>query len=154
MTGLRKAMEDGKRERSKSEKQSHTFPFSKIVYVGDLSGEASYGLRYAQKLAHEQQAELVLVHSLDPIVYALPRADLDDVAAQAELTAMEHTPSAMAPTMNLLCSASKSVPRSWEKRDGTLRVSSFLARWVEQPPAAWPSLPWRGYYCRIRPVPF
>ncbi len=92
MTGLRKAMEDEQARTFKSEKQSHTFPFSKIVYVGDLSGEASYGLRYAQKLAHEQQAELVLVHSLDPIVYALPRADLGDVAAQAELTAMEHDP--------------------------------------------------------------
>ncbi len=68
------------------------FPFNRIVYIGDLSGDASYGLRYAQKLAHEQQAELVLVHSLDPIVYALPHAELGDLAARAELALMEHDP--------------------------------------------------------------
>jgi hypothetical protein len=68
------------------------FSFRKIVYVGDLSGEPSYGLRYTQKLVHERHAELVLVHSLDPIVYALPGAELRDGAAKAELTAMEHDP--------------------------------------------------------------
>jgi nucleotide-binding universal stress UspA family protein len=73
--------------------QSHTdFPFKRIVYAGDVSGDSCYGLRYAQKLAHEQQAELVVVHSLDPIVYALPGAELGDASAHAELTAMEHDP--------------------------------------------------------------
>jgi hypothetical protein len=67
-------------------------PFKKIVYVGDLSGEPSYGLRYTQQLVHERHAEVVLVHSLDPVVYALPGAKLPDGDAQAELTAMEHDP--------------------------------------------------------------
>ncbi len=83
MTGLPKAVEHG---------PASTFPFNKIVYVGDLSGEASYGLRYAQQLARERHAELVLVHSLDPIVYALPGAALGEGAAHAELAAMEHDP--------------------------------------------------------------
>lgn len=68
------------------------FPFKTIVYVGDLSGEPSYGLRYIQQLAHERNAELVLVHSLDPIVYALPGAALRDGAAERELMTMEHDP--------------------------------------------------------------
>jgi nucleotide-binding universal stress UspA family protein len=93
MTGLQNAMEHEQASTCEDQKQSHTgFPFNKIVYVGDLSGEASYGLRYAQKLAHERHAALVLVHSLDPIVYALPGAELGDGAAKAELTAMEHDP--------------------------------------------------------------
>ncbi len=93
MTALETSMEHTQAGTSANDKQSHTgFPFSKIVYVGDLSGGASYGLRYAQKLAHEQQAEMVLVHSLDPVVYALPGVELRDVAANAELTAMEHDP--------------------------------------------------------------
>ncbi len=75
MTGLRQAVEHEPAGRFKDQKQSQTgLPLNKIVYVGDLSGEASYGLRYAQQLAHERHAELVLVHSLDPIVYALPGA--------------------------------------------------------------------------------
>jgi nucleotide-binding universal stress UspA family protein len=93
MTGLRKTVEHEQASTFEDQKQSHTgFLFNKIVYVGDLSGEASYGLRYAQQLAHERHAELVLVHSLDPIVYALPGAALRDGAANAELTAMEHDP--------------------------------------------------------------
>ena len=93
MTGLEKAVEHEQASISVDHKQSHNgFPFNKIVYVGDLSGEASYGLRYAQKLAHELHSELVLVHSLDPIVYALPGAELRDGDANAELTAMEHDP--------------------------------------------------------------
>jgi nucleotide-binding universal stress UspA family protein len=93
MTELQMATEYEQASTSADQKQAHTgFPFKKIVYVGDLSGEASYGLRYAQKLAHERQAEIVLVHSLDPIVYALPGAELHDGAANAELTAMEHDP--------------------------------------------------------------
>jgi nucleotide-binding universal stress UspA family protein len=93
MTGLQKAGERERASPSVDQKPSHNgFPFNKIVYVGDLSGEASYGLRYAQKLAHEHHSELVLVHSLDPIVYALPAVELRDGAAQAELTAMEQDP--------------------------------------------------------------
>ena len=93
MTGLQQAVEHEPASISVDPKQSHTgFPFNKIVYVGDLSGEASYGLRYAQQLAHERHAELVVVHSLDPIVYALPGAELRDGDANAELTAMEHDP--------------------------------------------------------------
>jgi nucleotide-binding universal stress UspA family protein len=93
MRGLQKPVEHEQASTSVDQKQSHTgFPFNKIVYVGDLSGEASYGLRYTQQLAHERHAELVLVHSLDPIVYALPGAALRDGDANAELTAMEHDP--------------------------------------------------------------
>ncbi len=93
MTGLQKAVEHEQASTFEDQKQSHSgFPFDKIVYVGDLSGEASYGLRYAQQLADERNAELVLVHSLDPMVYALPGAALRDDAANAELTAMEHDP--------------------------------------------------------------
>jgi nucleotide-binding universal stress UspA family protein len=92
MTLLQKAAEQGQAGTFEDQERSQTgFPFKKIVYVGDLSGEASYGLRYTQKLVHERHAELVLVHSLDPIVYALPGAELEG-AAKAELTAMEHDP--------------------------------------------------------------
>ncbi len=66
--------------------------FSKIVYAGDLERDGDYGLRYAQKVAHEYGAELVVVHSLDPIVYALPHAQLEGGAASAELAAMERDP--------------------------------------------------------------
>jgi nucleotide-binding universal stress UspA family protein len=90
MTGLQKAVDHNT---SEDEKQLKTgFPFDKIVYVGDLSGGSSYGLGYAQQLAHERHAEFVVVHSLDPIVYALPGATLHDGAANAELTAMEYDP--------------------------------------------------------------
>jgi nucleotide-binding universal stress UspA family protein len=93
MTGLQKAVEHEHASMSEDQKQSQTgFPFKKIVYVGDLSGDPSYGLRYTQQLAHERHADIVLVHSLDPIVYALPGAELRDGAAEAELTAMEHDP--------------------------------------------------------------
>jgi len=93
MTGLQTAVEGEPASTFNDQMQSHTgFPFDKIVYVGDLCGEASYGLRYAQKLAYDRNAELVLVHSLDPVVYALPGVDLHDGAANAELTAMEHDP--------------------------------------------------------------
>src|SRR5580698_6786547 len=93
MTLLQKAAQQGQAGIFEDQERSQTgFPFKKIVYVGDLSGEPSYGLRYTQQLAHERHAELVLVHSLDPIVYALPRAELRDEAAKAELTAMEHDP--------------------------------------------------------------
>jgi nucleotide-binding universal stress UspA family protein len=68
------------------------FPFRTIVYVGDLSGEPSYGLRYTQQLARERNAELVLVHSLDPVVYALPGVELCDRTAEAELITMEQDP--------------------------------------------------------------
>ncbi len=93
MTALETSAENMQASTSANAAQSHTgLPFNKIVYVGDISGDASYGLRYAQKLAHEQQAELVVVHSLDPMVYALPAAQLRDATANAELTAMEHDP--------------------------------------------------------------
>jgi nucleotide-binding universal stress UspA family protein len=93
MTQLQKAVEHEQAGSFEDQKQSQTgFPFKKIVYVGDLSREPSYGLRYTQQLAHERHAELVLVHSLDPLVYALPGAELRDGAAEAELTAMEHDP--------------------------------------------------------------
>jgi nucleotide-binding universal stress UspA family protein len=93
MTRLQKAAEHEQTSTFEDRKQSHTgFPFSKIVYVGDLLGGSSYGLRYARQLAHEHHAELVVVHSLDPIVYALPGAALSDAAANEELTAMEHDP--------------------------------------------------------------
>jgi nucleotide-binding universal stress UspA family protein len=92
MTLLQKAAEQGQAGTFEDQERSRTgFPFKKIVYVGDLSGEPSYGLRDTQKLVHERHAELVLVHSLDPIVYALPGAELKG-AAKAELTSMEHEP--------------------------------------------------------------
>ena len=90
---LQISAEHTKASTSANRQQEHTgFPFKKVIYVGDISGAASYGLRYAQKLAHEQQAELVLVHSLDPVVYALPGISLGDSAADAELTAMADDP--------------------------------------------------------------
>ena len=93
MTRLQKAVQREPASTFEDQTQSQTgFPFKKIVYVGDLSGEPSYGLRYTQQLVHERHAELVLVHSLDPIVYALPGAKLRDGSAKAELTAMEHDP--------------------------------------------------------------
>jgi nucleotide-binding universal stress UspA family protein len=93
MRGFQTAAGHAQAGTSAINKQSHTgFPFSKIVYVGDLTGDASHGLLYAQKLAHEHQAELVVVHSLDPMVYALPGAELRDGAASSELAAMEHDP--------------------------------------------------------------
>jgi nucleotide-binding universal stress UspA family protein len=93
MTGSQNATEHRTASLSKEQKQPHDgFPFKKIVYVGDLSGEPSYGLRYTQQLARERHAELVIVHSLDPIVYALPGMELLDSIANAELTAMEHDP--------------------------------------------------------------
>jgi nucleotide-binding universal stress UspA family protein len=93
MTVLQKAVKHEQASTFEDQEQSETgFPFKKIVFIGDLSGEPSYGLRYTQKLAHERHAELVLVHSLDPIVYALPGAELRDRAANAELTAMDHDP--------------------------------------------------------------
>ncbi len=93
MTELQKTVEHEQAGTFTNQKQSQTgFPFKKIVYVGDLTGEPSYGLRYTQKLAHERHLELVVVHSLDPIVYALPGAELRDDAARAELTAMEQDP--------------------------------------------------------------
>jgi hypothetical protein len=81
MTGLQRAAENEQASTFEDQKQSQNgFPFKKIVYVSDLSGEPSYGLRYIQQLVHERHAELVLVHSLDPIVYALPSAELPDRA--------------------------------------------------------------------------
>jgi len=93
MTDTQKAVEHERVSAFENQQQSPAgFPFKRIVYVGDLSGEPSYGLRYTQQLAHERNGELVLVHSLDPIVYALPYAELRDEAAKAELTAMEQDP--------------------------------------------------------------
>jgi nucleotide-binding universal stress UspA family protein len=90
MTGLQKAVEHEQASTFEDQKQSQTgFPFKKIVYAGDLSEKPSYGLRYLQKLAHERHAELVLVHSLDPIVYALPGAELRDGANHDSLVQRE-----------------------------------------------------------------
>src|SRR5450631_1837101 len=58
MTGLQKALGHEQARPFEERKESQTgFPFRKIVYVGDLSGEPSYGLRYTQKLVHERHAE-------------------------------------------------------------------------------------------------
>jgi nucleotide-binding universal stress UspA family protein len=93
MTALQTSTEPTQACTSAIDHRSHAgTPFSRIVYVGDLSGEDSYGLLYAQKVAHEHQAELVVVHSLDPIVYALPGVELHDRAASAELTGMDQDP--------------------------------------------------------------
>lgn len=93
MTGPQRTVEHEQASTFEDQKPSQTgFPFKKIIYVGDLSGEPSYGLRYTQQLVYERHAELVLVHSLDPLVYALPGAELRDFGANAELTGMEHDP--------------------------------------------------------------
>lgn len=93
MAEVQKAAGDERESTADERKQTQSgFPFKTIVYVGDLAGEPSYGLRYVQQLAHERNAELVLVHSLDPIVYALPGAALRDGAAEQELLTMEHDP--------------------------------------------------------------
>ena len=132
---------------SVDQKQSHNgIPFNKILYVGDLSGEASYGLRYAQKLAHERYAELVLVHSLDPIVYALPGAELRDRDANAELTAMEHDPQRHGANHNSLVQREQicaEILGEARRHSASLIILSSAGR---KPPAAWLSLPWRGCY--------
>ncbi len=92
MTGLRTSAERAQASSPNATQWNTGFPFQKIVYVGDVSGTDSFGLRYAQKLAHEYQAELVVVHSLDPVVYALPGAALGNADAEAELTAMDRDP--------------------------------------------------------------
>src|SRR5271154_1521694 len=93
MTGPQTSAEHTQASSPTNATQWHTgFPFNKIVYVGDVSGVDSFALRYAQKLAHEHQAELVVVHSLDPVVYALPGTALGTPAAEAELTAMDRDP--------------------------------------------------------------
>jgi nucleotide-binding universal stress UspA family protein len=93
MTRLQSSAEQTQASPPTNATQWHTgFPFNKIVYVGDVLEADSFGLRYAQKLAHEHQAELVVVHSLDPVVYALPGTALGNPAADAELTAMDRDP--------------------------------------------------------------
>ena len=92
MTGLRTSAERTQASPPNATQWNTGFPFQKIVYVGDVSGTDSFGLRYAQKLAHEYQAELVVVHSLDPVVYALPGTALGNPDAEAELTAMDRDP--------------------------------------------------------------
>jgi nucleotide-binding universal stress UspA family protein len=92
MTGLQTSAERTQASPPNATQWHTGFPFQKIVYVGDVSGADSFGLRYAQKLAHEYQAELVVVHSLDPVVYALPGTALGNPAAEAELTAMDRDP--------------------------------------------------------------
>ena len=92
MTGLQTSAERTQASPPNATQWHTGFPFQRIVYVGDVSGADSFGLRYAQKLAHEYQAELVVVHSLDPVVYALPGTALGNPAAEAELTAMDRDP--------------------------------------------------------------
>ena len=153
MTGLQKAVEHEQASTFEDQKQSQTgFPFKKIVYVGDLSGEPSYGLRYTQKLAHERHAELVLVHSLDPIVYALPGAELQDGAAKAELTAMEHDPRAPRRQPRFPGAARANLRGDPGRGEAPFRISAYSQhRGTNRPPAAWRSRPWRGFCWRIRP---
>ncbi len=74
-------------------------PFSTIMLVADLSVEDSSALRYAQQLARLQQAKLLLVHSIDPMLYAFPHGAPSGVLhdeeaikelAKAESDAAEH----------------------------------------------------------------
>ena len=156
MTGLQKAVEHEQASTFEDQKQSQTgFPFKKIVYVGDLSGEPSYGLRYTQQLVHERHAELVLVHSLDPIVYALPGAELRDGAAEAELTAMEHDPQRHGANHDSLVQREQICAEILGEVTAPLCIParSQHAR-DEPPPAAWRSPPWRGFCWRILHVLF
>jgi len=53
MTGLQKAAENEQASTFEDQKQSQNgFPFKKIVYVSDLSGEPSYGLRSIRSFTH------------------------------------------------------------------------------------------------------
>ena len=154
MTGLQKAAENEQASTFEDQKQSQNgFPFKKIVYVGDLSGEPSYGLRYIQKLVHERHAELVLVHSLDPIVYALPSAELPDRAAKAELTAMEHDPQRHGANHDSLVQREQicaEILNEARRHSATLLVLST----AERPPAEWRSPPSRGVCSRTPHVLF
>ena len=59
MTGPQRTVEHEQASTFEDQKPSQTgFPFKKIIYVGDLSGEPSYGLRYTQQLVYERHAEL------------------------------------------------------------------------------------------------
>src|ERR1700733_5882299 len=51
---------------------SKQFPFETIVVATDLSQKSSSTLRYAQGIALQHGAKLVLVHVIDPIGYAFP----------------------------------------------------------------------------------
>ena len=53
---------------------SKQFPFETIVVATDFSQKSSSTLRYAQAIALQHGAKLVLVHVIDPIGYAFPTA--------------------------------------------------------------------------------
>lgn len=67
--------------------------FRTIVVATDLSEAASFALRYAQAIAHQQESTLVIVHVIDPVGYAFPSGTPDvlaaDHAAREELRRIE-----------------------------------------------------------------
>ena len=72
---------------------SKQFPFETIVVASDFSQKSSSTLRYAQAIALQHGAKLVLVHVIDPIGYAfptgVPSALSVDQTAREELNRVE-----------------------------------------------------------------
>ena len=69
------------------------FPFETIVVAMDFSAKSSATLRYAQVIAQQHGAKLLLVHVIDPMAYAfptgLPNSLAADQAAREELARIE-----------------------------------------------------------------
>jgi nucleotide-binding universal stress UspA family protein len=65
--------------------------FKTIVVTTDLNEAASPALRYAQALTRSCHAALVIVHVVDPLAYAYPKATLSTlgISAQKELQRIE-----------------------------------------------------------------
>ena len=67
--------------------------FKTIVVATDLSDSSSLALRYAQAIAQNHEAKLILMHVVDPVSYAFPEGAPDAVvaveAARAELQRIE-----------------------------------------------------------------
>jgi nucleotide-binding universal stress UspA family protein len=70
-----------------------TLRFKTIAVATDLSDSASAALRYARAMALVYQAELLIVHVIDPVAYAFPIGApsfvTSDSAAAAELNKIE-----------------------------------------------------------------
>ena len=73
--------------------QTNKLKFGTIVVATDLSGAGSTALRYAQGIARQHLATLVVVHVIDPVGYAFPEEAPEfaaaDQAARDELRSIE-----------------------------------------------------------------
>jgi nucleotide-binding universal stress UspA family protein len=59
---------------------SQQFPFETILVATDFSEKSSLTLRYAEGIARQNGARLVLVHVIDPIGYAFPKGIPDPIS--------------------------------------------------------------------------